>query len=137
MIRRPPRSALFPYTTLFRSALFVALCVIAEAIALTFTRAGLITLATSLLLVGVVRRLRHSDRGTALLAGLAASIAMLALGSRSPASLWLRLTSEGQESWYRANIEAAPELILPAGQLTAVPLTVTNTGRLPWDSRAT
>src|SRR3712207_7178333 len=27
MIRRPPRSTLFPYTTLFRSTLWVALCI--------------------------------------------------------------------------------------------------------------
>jgi O-Antigen ligase len=119
------------------AGLFVALAVIAEAITLTFTRAGLITVAMSLLLVGVCRGLRRRDGATALLAGLAASIAILALASRSTASLWLRLTSEGQESWYRANFEAAPELILPAGRLTAVPLRVTNTGRLPWDSQAT
>src|SRR2546427_8763784 len=33
MIRRPPRSTLFPYTTLFRSAEQVALSVIAEILA--------------------------------------------------------------------------------------------------------
>jgi hypothetical protein len=120
------------------AALFVALAAIAEAITLTFTRAGLITLATSLVLVGVLRRMqRRGDAGSALLGGLAISIAILALGSRPAGSLWLRLTSEGQESWYRAAIDAAPELTLPPGRLTTVPLTVTNTGRLPWDSRAT
>src|SRR3712207_7223032 len=31
MIRRPPRSTLFPYTTLFRSRLFVRWCVDGEA----------------------------------------------------------------------------------------------------------
>ena len=117
--------------------LFVALAAIAEAITLTFTRAGLITLATSLVLVGVVRRMRRRDASTALLAGLAVSIAVFGLGSRPAESLWLRLTSESQESWYRARIEAAPDLVLPPGRLTTVPLTVTNTGRLPWDSQAT
>jgi len=117
--------------------LFVALAVIAEAITLTFTRAGLITLATSLLLVGLLRRMRLRTAETALLAGLAATIAILAIGSRPAESLWLRLTSEGQESWYRASIDAAPELILAPAGLTTVPLRVTNTGRLPWDSQAT
>src|SRR3712207_8613825 len=30
MIRRPPRSTLFPYTTLFRSQIFVQICKIAK-----------------------------------------------------------------------------------------------------------
>src|SRR5947208_6691626 len=30
MIRRPPRSTLFPYTTLFRSRLFVPLCILLQ-----------------------------------------------------------------------------------------------------------
>src|SRR6185369_5409015 len=97
--------------------LFVALAAIAEAITLTFTRAGVITLATSLVLVGVVRRMRRRDASTALLAGLAVSIAVFGLGSRPAESLWLRLTSESQESWYRARIEAAPDLVLPPGRL--------------------
>jgi hypothetical protein len=120
------------------AVLFVALATIAEAIALTFTRAGLITMATSLLLVGAIRRMRRrGDAGTPLLAGLALSIACLSIGSRPAQSLWLRLTSEGQESWYRADIDAAPELILPPGRFSTVPLRITNTGRLPWDSQAT
>jgi O-antigen ligase len=120
------------------AALFVALAVIAEAITLTFTRAGLVTMATSLLLVGVIRRRqRGSEAGSALIAGLAVVITLLFLGSRSAESVWLRLTSEGQESWYRARVVAPAELELPTGRMSTVPITVTNTGRLPWDSRAT
>jgi hypothetical protein len=56
--------------------LFVALAVIGEAITLTFTRAGLITMAASLLLVGGLRRTQpRGATGTALLAGLALVIA--------------------------------------------------------------
>ena len=40
------------------AALFVALVVIGEAITLTFTRAGLITMAASLALVGAIRAAR-------------------------------------------------------------------------------
>jgi hypothetical protein len=119
------------------AGLFIALVLIAEAITLTFTRAGLITMATSLLLVGGRHRLQQgSGAGTALVAGLAVAIALLLAGSRSASSMWLRLTSEGQESWYRASVTAPPDIELRTGRLAAVPIAVTNTGRLPWDSEA-
>jgi hypothetical protein len=117
---------------------FVTLALIAEAITLTFTRAGLITMATSLLLIGVNRRPQRYGRGSlALVAGLAAVIVLLFVSSRSRESMWLRMTTEGQESWYRATVAAPAQLELPTGQLASVPITVTNTGRLPWDSEAT
>jgi len=120
------------------AALFLALAVIADGITLTYTRAGFITMATSLLLVGIVRRLqRGTDAGTALIAGLAAVVAVLFIGSRSADSMWLRLTTEGQDSWYRATVVAPAAVDLPTGRLSSVPITVTNTGRLPWDSSAT
>jgi hypothetical protein len=116
---------------------FIALVLIAEAITLTFTRAGLITMTASLLLVGARHRLQlHSRSGTAIVAALAVVIGLLLAGSRSASSLWLRLTSEGQESWYRASIVAPPEIELHTGRLSDVPIAVTNTGRLPWDSQA-
>ncbi len=118
--------------------LFVALVVIAEAIALTFTRAGVITMAASLLLVGALDRLEyHARAGTALLAGLALVVALLMAGSRSAESMRLRLTSEGQESWYRAKILAPPDVEMLTGRTRSVPITVINTGRLAWDSQAT
>ena len=119
------------------AAVFVALVVIGEAITLTFTRAGLVTMALSLALVGAIRRTRRgTESGGALIACLALVIAALFLVSRSPRSMWLRFTSEGQESWYRAKVGAPPDLDLPTGRTTAVPVKVTNTGRLLWDSRA-
>jgi hypothetical protein len=117
--------------------LFIALTLIAEAITLTFTRAGLITMAVSLLVVGGLRYVRQRrDGGTALIAALAAVIVLLVGGSRPAQSLWLRLTSEGQESWYRAAIVAPARVELPTGRLSSIPITVTNTGRLAWDSEA-
>lgn len=119
------------------AAWFVALAVIGEAITLTFTRAGLITMAASLVLVGTIRGARRgADGGTRLVAGLAAVVALLFLTSRSPQSMWLRLTSEGQESWYRARIDAPAELEIPAGHARAVRLALANTGRVAWDSQA-
>src|SRR5439155_21314634 len=79
----------------------------------------------------------RADAGTAIIAGLAVVVVLLFAGSRSAEFLWLRLTSEGQESWYRARLVPPAELELPTGRLSAVPITVTNTGRLPWDSDAT
>jgi len=114
------------------AAVFVALVVVGEAITLTFTRAGLITMALGLALVGAIRRTgegrdrRGPDRVSS--AGDRGVVSRLAV----PQSLWLRLTSEGQESWYRATVGAPPDLDLPIGRATAVPVTVTNTGRLPW-----
>jgi hypothetical protein len=119
------------------TVLFAALLVIAEAITLTFTRSGLITMAASLALVGLMRRARRgNDSGTALVAALAVLVAGLFVASRSGESLWLRVTSEGQESWYRARVAAPDAVDLATGRASTIPVTVTNTGRLVWDSRA-
>ncbi len=119
------------------AVLFAALLVIAEAITLTFTRSGLITMAASLALVGLMRRARRgNDSGTALVAALAVLVAGLFVASRSGESLWLRVTSEGQESWYRARVAAPDAIDLLTGRASTIPVTVTNTGRLVWDSHA-
>jgi hypothetical protein len=117
---------------------FAALATIGAAIALTFTRAGLMTMAISLMLVGAIDRLRRGrSAGIALLAALAVVTALLFVGSRSAESVWLRLTSEGQASWYRANFAAPAAVELSTGGVAVIPVAVSNTGRLPWDSRAT
>jgi O-antigen ligase len=118
--------------------LFAALLLVGQAITLTFTRAGLITTATSLVLVGVVDRVTRRDRGgTRLVAALALGIGILFAVSRPSQSMWLRLTSEGQESWYRAAFDAPQDIAIATGRTATVPVTVTNTGRLLWDSQAT
>ena len=120
------------------AAWFVALALIAEAITLTFTRAGLVTMASSLVLVGTIRASRRGvDAGARLVAGLAVVVALLFFTSRSPQSMWLRMTSEGQASWYRATVDAPAQIELPAGRTRLAPVTLANTGRLPWDSEAT
>jgi O-antigen ligase len=118
-------------------AVFIAVVVVGEAITLTFTRAGLITMALSLALAGVLdRRVRGRAAATPLVAGVAIAIAALFLASRSTQSMWLRLTSEGQEAWYRASVTAPAALEMASGHTTLVPVTVVNTGRLAWDSSA-
>jgi hypothetical protein len=117
---------------------FVALAIVGEAIALTFTRAGLITMVASVALVGAVRISRRGvERGTGLLAALAMTIAILFSLSRSTDAMWLRFTTEGQESWYRAEIDAPPQFEMPRDRTLRIPLSLTNTGRLAWESTAT
>jgi len=119
------------------AAIFAALVVVGEGITVTFTRAGLLTMAASLVLAGVMRvSARGVDAGARVVGALAIVVAALFVSSRSAQSLWLRLTTEGQASWYRAAIAAPPDLELPTGKIALVPVAVTNTGRLPWDSTA-
>src|SRR2546430_5714341 len=60
MIRRPPRSTLFPYTTLFRSVTLPTLAAHGLAAGLTFL--GAFCLAAVLLVIMVVRDPVHQDR---------------------------------------------------------------------------
>jgi O-antigen ligase/polysaccharide polymerase Wzy-like membrane protein len=115
----------------------LGLLIVAEAITLTFTRTGLVMIAASLALVGTLRlRQRGVDRGVRVLVILSVLILGMFVTSRSTQAMWLRLTTAGQDTWYRAVVEAPAELTLATGTTTAVPLRVTNTGRLSWDSRA-
>ncbi|HZR23392.1 MAG TPA: O-antigen ligase family protein [Vicinamibacterales bacterium] len=116
---------------------FVALIVIAEGITVTYTRAGLITMAATLVIAAGARlRLHGFDSGVRIVSALAVAVAALFVASRSTDSLWLRLTTEGQESWYRATIDAPSTIELATGRDELVPVSVTNTGRLVWDSEA-
>ena len=116
----------------------IGLLVVAEAIALTFTRAGLVSMAVTLALAGAIRYRAAGavDASVRALAALAVLIAAMFVASRSTESLWLRLTSEGQEAWYRADIVAPADIALNSGDVSAVGISVTNTGRLVWDSTA-
>jgi hypothetical protein len=123
--------------TLAAAALLVAAAVIADGIILTFTRAGLITMAATLAVVGSLRvTARGYDTGARLVAALTIVVAALAATSRSAQSMWLRATTEGQESWYRAAVDAPTEIALRTGENAVVRIGVRNTGRLAWDSRA-
>lgn len=118
------------------AAWFVALLIVAEAITLTFTRAGLVSIAAVLLLVGGIRRRqRGTDVGVGLVVALGVMVAVLVAGSRSAEWMWLRFTSGGQESWYRARVAAPADLAMATGATTLVPIEVTNTGRLAWESQ--
>lgn len=116
---------------------FLVLALIAEAIALTFTRTGLLTLALSVGIVGLLRGYRQGfDGGVRALAALSVVIGIQFFASRPVESVMLRLTTEGQQSWYRAAIEAPSEIAIRTGDVVSVPVKVTNTGRSMLDPAA-
>jgi hypothetical protein len=118
-------------------AIAALLLLMSGAIMLTFTRSGLITMAVSLVIVGAFRlRQRGFDRGAGAIAGVAVLIAIQLVSSRSIDDLQLRLTTEGQEAWYEAKIDAPSRLTVPAGGTIAVPVTLTNSGLGPWAQAA-
>jgi O-antigen ligase len=120
------------------AGLIVCLVVIAEGVLVSFTRAGIITMTLSLVTVGGARMFRRglSDAALKAVAAVAVVFAVQVVTSRSAEAMRLRLTSEGQDMWYRAAIDAPPSLSLNTGQMLAVPLSIENLGRIPWDSSA-
>jgi hypothetical protein len=119
------------------AALLFALALIAEGVILTFTRAGLVTMATSLVLVGVWRYVRQGvDRGLGVVGAVAALVAVLVVSSASGEKIRLRLTTEGQGDWYRAAFQNPPTLSLATGSANVVEVTVINKGRVTWDADA-
>ena len=115
---------------------FAGLATIGAGIAATFTRAGLLGMAAALALVGAVRIARMGFRAAALgrLIALAAVLAIIALVQHSPELLITRISSEGSQAWYGARYEVPLTLDLDTGRTHQIPITLTNTGRLTWDS---
>jgi hypothetical protein len=120
-----------------RFLMIALLALIAEAIVLTFTRSGLITVGLSICLVGAAAWRRSGRRDTtAALVVLTVVIAGELFTSRSAESLMLRLTTEGQGRWFSALIEPPSHVALDTREVIDVPVTITNTGRATWDSNA-
>jgi hypothetical protein len=118
-------------------AIAALLFLLSEAIMLTFTRSGLITMAASLAIVAALRlRQRGFDRGARAIAGVAALVAIQLVTSRSIDAMRLRMTTEGQEAWYDATIDAPSRLTIPGGGTITVPVMLTNSGLSPWDPAA-
>ncbi|MGE0811914.1 MAG: O-antigen ligase family protein [Vicinamibacterales bacterium] len=118
-----------------RLAPMVALGLVAAGIVATFTRAGLIAMTVSLALVAALAR--HRRLGAPVLgrlAALAGVVVALMAGSRSP-DVWLsRVSTDTAQDWYGARYSVPARLTLAAGGVDHVPVTVTNTGRLAWQS---
>jgi O-Antigen ligase len=117
--------------------LMAALLLIAAAIILTYTRAGLITMGSSLVIVAALQVCRGGvDRSLGRLGVLAAAIAVMIPLSRSTEAMRLRLTTEGQNGWYSARIDAPQRITMATGSRIEVPVTLTNIGQVTWDSSA-
>jgi hypothetical protein len=118
------------------AAVFAALAIIGGGIIATFTRAGLIAMVTAIGVVGALRyvKARQLDAGHAWLAALLLVLATLILLSRSPDVLLTRLRTEGSQDWYGATYSVPPTLRLRTGADYSVPITLSNTGRVAWDS---
>lgn len=126
-----------PVSAARQAALVLLLALTAEAIVLTFTRSGLITVATSLLLVGLLHWRRYGiDRTAASVAAVALLAGVSLASSRSTEALMLRMTSETQGQWFAARVQAPEHLSLDTHRASRVPLRITNTGRATWDSSA-
>jgi O-antigen ligase len=117
------------------AAIVAALAIIGAGIAATFTRSGLIAMATSLLLVGALHyaRVRRLDRTHALLLAVAASVVAGVALSRSTELLRARALVEGG-AWYGAVYAAPPRVTMRPREWAPVLVTVRNTGRLTWQS---
>ena len=119
------------------AAAAIILAAIAEAITLTFTRSGLGTVASSLLIVGLWRwRAHRFDRAVKAIVGIGVVIAIELLSSHSLDAVRLRMTTEGQDDWYQASIDAPSELAFATGSIATVQVTLTNAGLTTWDSAA-
>jgi len=113
----------------------VVAALIAQGIVVTFTRSGLITMASTLVVVGALRYRRAGfDRGAIAVGILTALFGLQLLSSRSAESLHLRLTTETLETWFRADIDAPREITLATGSRSTVPVQLRNTGGATWDS---
>jgi hypothetical protein len=115
---------------------FAALVLIGAGVIATFTRAGLITMTMSIVFVGAAMfaKSRRWQIAHTRLAALAVCLVALVLMSRSPQMLVARLSAEGSQEWYGATYEVPRQLTLRPDSFNDVPITLTNNGRLTWQS---
>jgi hypothetical protein len=118
---------------------FAALLLTGAGVIATFTRSGLITMAISVAWYGAVLFARHRRLGSEhwRLAWLTAALVALVLLSRSPQMLLARISVEGSQDWYGASYDVPKELTLRPDSFNEVEVTLTNEGRLTWQSTAT
>ncbi len=118
---------------------FVALVFTGAGVVATFTRSGLITITLSLLIYGGVLFMRRQRWGGehSRLALLAAALVALVLVSRSPQMLVARMSVEGSQDWYGASYDVPSRLTLRPDSFNDIDVTLTNQGRLTWQSTAT
>jgi hypothetical protein len=115
---------------------FAALTMIAAGISATFTRAGLVGMGAALMLTAGIRlaRMPRAQVGLPTIGGLAAAVAAVVFLLHSP-DLWAtRLSTDSTQAWYGARYDVPKTLQLTTGRTHNIPIGITNTGRLTWDS---
>ncbi len=117
---------------------FAGLVLTGAGVIATFTRSGLITITMSLALYGAVLYLRRRQWGSEhrRLAVLAAVLVALVLMSRSPQMLFARMSVEGSQDWYGAVYDVPRQLTMRPDSFNDVEVTLSNEGRLTWQSTA-
>ncbi len=115
---------------------FAALVMTGAGVIATFTRAGLITMAMSMLTFGALRyrKDRRWQREHTALAALAAVLVALAMVSRSPQLLIARMSTDFSQDWYGASYHVPERLTLRPDSFNDIPVTLSNRGRLTWQS---
>ena len=116
-----------------RLLVFAALAVVGTGITTTFTRAGLLGMAVALTVIAALAA-RRSAGDLGVLGALASTLVAVVVFSHTPELLATRLTTEGSQAWYGARYAVPSTLDLATGRHHHVPITVSNTGRLAWDS---
>src|SRR6185436_15526870 len=117
---------------------FAGLVLTGAGVVATFTRSGLITIAMSLAIYGAVLFVRRKQWGSehSRLAALAGVLVGLVLMSRSPQMLLARMSVEGSQDWYGASYEVPGHLTLRPDSFNDIDVTLSNEGRLTWQSTA-
>ena len=119
-----------------RGMAFAALVLVGAGVIATFTRAGLLAMGTALALVAVFRlaRVPRARAGLGALTALTLALIAVTFVAHSPELLAARLTTEGSDAWYGARYDTPTSIALQTGGVHRIPVTLTNTGRLSWDS---
>jgi hypothetical protein len=112
----------------------LSLALYVQAIILTFSRAGFVSLLLVSIFIAALLYWRGDTRRlSAAWVGLAVGIAALvAVNWLVSPYFRLRLQSDVDTEWYRSEIAVPEELSLAAGEIQAIPVTITNRGALPW-----
>jgi hypothetical protein len=116
-----------------RGLLGVALLAILGAHVLALSRAGAVSLLVALVVMAAAGILRGWRRVTAasLLTALLYLMLLVLVIVRNPNTL-LRLTTETDQTWYRAQYEVPQEIVSRPGERITVPVKVTNEGGRSW-----
>ena len=127
---------------------FAGLVLAGAGVIATFTRSGLITITLSVALYGAILYVRRKQLGRRSLgeggwgrehrrlAILAAVLIALVMMSRSPQMLLARMSVEGSQDWYGAVYDVPRQLTLRPDSFNDVEVTLSNEGRLTWQSTA-